>query len=124
MIDFEKEKRAYEMLRWVPYSFPEDFDWEKAALGLYSKFQKERSDKALDQWEKEHPYSSSDEIKSFRELKILKVYGENTNYSPQKGSDGFYTKRLAEYNENAGRSTRKGRQIKKSRRNGRWLYDR
>ena len=45
MVDFEKEKRAYELLRWVPYSFPEDFDWEKAALGVYSKAQKERSDK-------------------------------------------------------------------------------
>ena len=59
MVDFDKEKRAYEMLRWIPYSFPEDFNWEKASLGLYSKAQKERSDKALDQWEKENPYITS-----------------------------------------------------------------
>ena len=46
--DLEKESRAFEMLRWNPYSLPAEFDWELAGLGFYSRMQKERSDKALD----------------------------------------------------------------------------
>jgi hypothetical protein len=123
MIDYEKEKRAYEMLRWVPYSFPEEFDWEKAALGLYSKAQKERSDKALDQHDKEHPYRSSPELEAFRELERLGVYNDKDSYSPIKGANGFYTKRLAEYNNNSARRTRTSPKIKIRRRKGRWFYD-
>ena len=47
MIDFEKEKRAYDMLKFVAYSFPAEFDWELAALGVYSKAQKNEAIKHL-----------------------------------------------------------------------------
>ena len=81
MVDFDKEKRAYEMLIFVPYSFPAEFDWELAALGVYSKAQKERSDKAIGKFEKEHPYESSPELTAFRELERLGVYTQNDFYS-------------------------------------------
>ena len=123
MVDFEKEKRAYEMLRWIPYSFPADFDWEKAALGLYSKAQKERSDKALEEHGKQNPYITSPELQAFRDLEKLGVYNQTDSYSPEKASNGHYTKRLAEYNENSSRRTRKSPKIKISRRKGSWLYN-
>lgn len=124
MVDFEKERRAYELLRWVPYSFPEDFDWEKAALGVYSKAQKERSDKALDEFDKANPYETSPELKAFRELEKLGVYQQTDYFSPQKAANGFYTRRLAEYNSNSGRRKRTSPKIKIRSRKSRWLYDR
>ena len=120
--DFNKEMDAYEMLKWVPYSFPADFDWELAALGAYSKAQKERSDKALDAWEKEHPEETSPELSAFRELEKLNVYTDADHYSPMKASNGFYTRRLAEYN-NASRCSGTSPKIKIRRRNRRWLYN-
>lgn len=122
MVDFDKEKRAYEMLRWIPYSFPADFDWELAALGAYSKAQKERSDKALDEDDKAHPYESSPELKAFRELEKLGVYNQSDGYSPIKANDGFYTRRLKEYRDNAG-LTRPSSQIKRRFRKSRWDYN-
>ena len=124
MVDFEKEKRAYELLRWVPYSFPEDFDWEKAALGVYSKAQKERSDKALDKFDKANPYETSPELKAFRELEKLGVYKQTDYFSPQKAANGFYTRRLAEYKSNSGRRKGASPKIKIRSRKSRWLYDR
>ena len=124
MVDFDKEKRAYEMLCWIPYSFPADFNWELAALGAYSKAQKERSDKALDKWEKENPYQVSPELKAFRELENLGVYKQTDHYSPHKASNGFYTKRLEEYRRNSGRRTKPSPKIKNRSRKSRWLYDR
>lgn len=100
MIDFDKERRAYEMLKWVPYSFPADFCWERAALGEYSKAQKERSDKALEEFEKENPYQSSPELSAFRELEKLGVYTQSDHYSPLKAANEFYTKRLEQYKRN------------------------
>jgi hypothetical protein len=123
MIDFDKEKRAYEMLRWVPYSFPAEFDWELAALGAYSKAQKERSDKALEEDDKLNPYKSSPELEAFRKLEKLGVYTDKDSYSPIKAADGHYTKRLAEYFNNIGGSARKSSKIKKSSRRSRWLYN-
>ena len=122
MVDFKKEKQAYEMLRWIPYSFPAEFDWEKAALGLYSKAQKERSDKALEEYDKKNPYQTSPELQAFRDLEKFGVYNQNDSYSPEKAANGYYTKRLAEYNENSSRSTRKSPKIKISRRKGRCFY--
>tara|TARA_Y100001963_G_scaffold151274_1_gene233826 strand:+ start:839 stop:1210 length:372 start_codon:yes stop_codon:yes gene_type:complete len=123
MVDFKKEETAYEMLRWVPYSFPADFDWEIAALGGYSKAQKERSDKAIDEWEKERPYITNPELQAFRELERLGIYTQNDFYSPQKAGNGFYTKRLAEHLDNIGGSKRTSRKVKIRSRKSRWLYN-
>lgn len=120
MVDWEKEKRAYEMLRWIPYSFPADFNWELAALGVYSTAQKERSDLALEKWDKENPYEESSELKAFRELERLGVYNQSNYFSPMKASDGHYQRRLAEYNNSSGR-TGTSRKIKVRRRKSRWL---
>tara|TARA_Y100001963_G_scaffold50353_1_gene70504 strand:+ start:239 stop:610 length:372 start_codon:yes stop_codon:yes gene_type:complete len=122
MVDFDKERRAYEMLKWVPYSFPSEFNWELAALGAYSKAQKERSDIALDQWDKDNPYETSTEMKAFRELETLGVYTQSDYYSPAKAANAFYSRRLAEYNNASGR-TRTSRKIKVRRRKSRWLYN-
>ena len=105
MIDFEKEKRAYDMLKFVAYSVPAEFDWELAALGVYSKAQKERSDKALDEFDKENPYESSPELTAFRELERLGVYTQNDFYSPTKAANEFYTKRLRKYERNRRRNS-------------------
>ena len=105
MVDFDKEKRAYEMLKFVAYSFPAEFDWELAALGVYSKAQKERSDKAIEEFEKEHPYESSPELTAFRELERLGVYTQNDFYSPTKAANEFYTKRLRKYERNRRRNS-------------------
>ena len=52
--DFDVEKACYRRLKSVPYSLPPaEFNWELAAFGYYSKMQKERSDIALDEFEKE-----------------------------------------------------------------------
>ena len=122
MADIEKEKRAYEMLKWVPYSFPADFNMELALLGVYSKAQKERSDKALDEFDKAHPYESSPELSAFRELEKLGVYTQKDYFSPQKASDGFYTKRLREYRNNAG-LVRQSQKTKRRFRKSRWNYN-
>ena len=105
MVDFDKEKRAYDMLKFVAYSFPAEFDWELAALGVYSKAQKERSDKAIEEFEKEHPYESSPELTAFRELERLGVYTQNDFYSPTKATNEFYTKRLRKYERNRRRNS-------------------
>ena len=105
MVDFDKEKRAYEMLKFVPYSFPAEFDWELAALGVYSKAQKERSNKAIEEFEKEHPYESSPELTAFRKLERLGVYTQNDFYSPTKAANEFYTKRLRKYERNRRRDS-------------------
>ena len=83
-IDLDKEKRAYEMLRWVPYSFPADFNMELALLGTYLKAQKERSDIALDEFDKQHPYQSSAELDAFRKLEDLGRFSQKDYYSPHK----------------------------------------
>ena len=120
MVDWEKEKRAYELLRWVPYSFPADFNWELAALGVYSTAQKERSDIALDRWDRENPYEESSELKAFRGLERLGAYNQSNYFSPMKSSNRHYQRRLAEYNNSSGR-TGTSRKIKIRRRKSRWL---
>ena len=120
-IDLDKEKRAYEMLRWVPYSFPADFNMELALLGTYSKAQKERSDIALDEFDKQHPYQSSPELDAFRKLEDLGRFTQKDYYSPHKAKQGFYTSELERYTRitHSGNSPRKQKRFagnKKSRR--------
>ena len=119
--DLEKEKDAYNMLRVVPYSFPADFDIELALLGAYSKAQKERSDIALDEFEKHHPYQSSSELDAFRKLEDLGRFSQKDYYSPHKAKEGYYTSELERYTRitHSGNSPRKQKRFrgdKKTRR--------
>ncbi len=90
----DDERRAFEMLCFNPYSLPTEFDCELAALGYYSKSQKERSDSALTAFDKEHPYESSSELQAFKELEFLGIYSPNDFYSPSKAKRGYYAKTL------------------------------
>ena len=58
---------------------------------ITAKTQTERSDRALDAWEEEHPFKSSDELTAFRELERLGVYTDADFYSPSKAKNGHYT---------------------------------
>ena len=90
----QQEQRAHDLLRWVEYSLPSDFDDELAAAGHYTRLQRQRSDKALDAWEPDHDRETGDELAAFRELERLGVYSQQDFYSPTKAKDGFYTDRL------------------------------
>ena len=120
-IDLDKERRAYEMLRWVPYSFPADFNMELALLGTYSKAQQERSDIALDEFDKQHPYQSSAELDAFRKLEDLGRFTQKDYYSPHKAKDNYYTSELERYTRitrsgNSPREPKRFRGNKKTRR--------
>ena len=88
MID--ANERAYNCLQWhspvqlAPYD--ESID--------YVTIQKKRSDAALDAFDEEHPYETSDELKAFQYLERLRVYNQSDYYLPSKAKDGYYTKRL------------------------------
>ena len=82
LVSVEKERQAYKMLQSVPYSLPPaEFNWELAARGFYSKMQKERSDKALDEFEKELQPKISSEMKAFLELEQLGIYNEKDQFN-------------------------------------------
>ncbi len=99
----EDERRAFEMLCFNPYSLPTEFGWELAALGHYSKLQKERSDLALNAFDKEHPYESSSELQAFRELERMGIYSPNDFYSPEDAKERqLYTKTLKRIRERRG----------------------
>jgi len=98
----DKERRAYELLQWVPYGLPAKFDDELAQAGYYSKTQRQRSDEALDAFDAAHPYQTSDELAAFRELERLRIYSKQTLYSPAKAKDGHYTRRLKQLLEPGG----------------------
>ena len=66
MTNPDAEERAFDLLQWNPYSLPAEYNDEQALLGLYSKLQKERSNRALDAWDEQHPYKCSDELAAFR----------------------------------------------------------
>ena len=93
--DFDVELDCYGRLKSVPYSLPPaEFNWELAAFGYYSKLQKERSDIALAEFEKELQPSNYSQTAAFEELKKLGVYTEKTKYNLEQAENGFYTKRL------------------------------
>ena len=95
LVNVEKEKQAYKMLQSIPYSLPPaEFNWELAARGFYTKMQKERSDKALDEFEKELQPKISGELSAFLELEALGIYSEQDNFDPNKADNEFYTQRL------------------------------
>lgn len=93
MID-DKERRAFNLLQWVPYSLAADFDPALAAKGYYTRFQKQRSDKALDEWDKTNPHEPSLELKAFRTLHDLGHFTDDDYYSPAKAKHSFYAAEL------------------------------
>ena len=113
--DFDVEKDFYRRLKSVPYSLPPaEFNWELAAFGYYSKLQKERSDKALDEFEKELQPSNYSQTAAFEELKSLGIYTEKTKYNLEQAENGFYTKRLQTVKRSRGiNTTRRSRQTKR-----------
>ena len=113
--DFDVEKDCYRRLKSVPYSLPPaEFNWELAAFGYYSKLQKERSDKALAEFEKELQPSNYSQTAAFEELKKLGVYTEKTKYNLEQAENGFYTKRLKSVRKSRGINiARRSRQIKR-----------
>ena len=109
-IDLDKERRAYEMLRWVPYSFPADFNMELALLGVYSKAQKKRSDDAIAEFEKNNPYETSPELAAFHKLEKLGRFTQSDYYSPTKAQEGYYTRELKRFTRDRNRSAGRRKQ--------------
>ena len=109
LVSVEKERQAYKMLQSVPYSLPPaEFNWELAARGFYSKMQKKRSDKALDEFEKELQPKISSEMKAFLELEQLGIYNEKDQFNPNKADNDFYTQRLERIRKLRGNDTQGG----------------
>lgn len=83
-------ERAYELLCWQAIAplaeYQETLD--------YFTIQRQRSDIALDQWDEQHPKSSSPELEAFRELEHMGQYTQHDYYSPSKAANGFYTAQL------------------------------
>lgn len=101
------EERAYFLLQWVPYSLQAEFDEELAVTEHYSKLQKQRSNQALNAFDKEHQYECSDELTAFRELERLGVFSQSDFFSPSKAKDAFYSKRLKQHHAPVSSSDRK-----------------
>ena len=121
MTNPDAEERAFDLLQWNPYSLPAEYNDESALLGLYSKLQKERSDRALDAWDEQHPYKCSDELAAFRELERLGVYTPADFFSPSTAKNGHYTERLKQLRDSSRkpqgpqRASKQGRSIRKHR---------
>lgn len=97
MTDLNAEERAFDLLQWVPYSLPSEYDEDDAMGGKYSAMQRQRSDAALDAWDSRYPFESSEELTSFRELRRLGVYTDDDYFSPSLASDAFYRKTLKQH---------------------------
>ena len=121
MTNPDAEERAFDLLQWNPYSLPAEYNDEQALLGLYSKLQKERSNRALDAWDEQHPYKCSDELAAFRELERLGVYTPADFFSPSKAKNGHYTERLKQLRDSSRkpqgpqRASQQARPIRKHR---------
>ena len=107
-MDLSKERRAFEMLQWNPYSLPTEFNAELALLGHYSKLQRERSDNAFDRIEREFQQEQErrkakghrTELEAFHELIRQGVLNETLDlFSPVKAGDGFYSSLLKNHAE-------------------------
>lgn len=99
----DQAERAYELLKWQALAPLANFDDEVP----YFETWRQSSDRALNQWEKEHPSSSSSELDAFRELEKLGHYTQNDYYSPSKAANGFYTEQLQQRKARAPVSTDK-----------------
>ena len=90
----DRERRAYEMLRWVPYSLPTDFDPALAMAGYYTQLQDHRSNKALDEFERNLPDDTSPELHAYQILQAIGHLNEHDYYSPTRAKRGDYTAAL------------------------------
>ena len=121
MTNPDAEERAFDLLQWNPYSLPTEYDDDLALLGYYSKTQAERSNRALDAWDEQHPYKCSDELAAFRELERLGVYTPADLFSPSKAKNGHYTERLKQLRDSSRkpqgsqRAAQQARRIRKHR---------
>lgn len=87
----DRERAAWEMLRWVPYSLSTEFDPALAIEGHYSRMQDHRSSKALDAWDSAHPYQQSPELQDFHTLQAIGQLKEHDYFSPERAKQGGYT---------------------------------
>ena len=121
MTNPDAEERAFDLLQWNPYSLPTEYDDDLALLGYYSKTQAERSNRALDAWDEQHPYKCSDELAAFRELERHRVYTPADFFSPSKAKNGHYTERLKQLRDSSRkpqgpqRASKQARPIRKHR---------
>ena len=97
MLDLDAERRAFALLQWVPYSLPNEFDEELAAEQHYTRLQRQRSNAALDAFDKQHPAERSTELQAFYELERLGVYTQNDFFSPTKAKHGYYATKLRDH---------------------------
>ena len=119
MPDLARERRAWQLLQWVPCSLPTEFDEDLALLGYYTTLQKQRSDLALDQWDKAHEKPISPELSAFKELEARGIYTQSTLFSPSKAKDDSYTSRLKQLDPKAdstGRSPKPAAANRRTRR--------
>lgn len=90
----DRERRAYEMLRWVPYSLPTDFDPALAIEGHYSRLQDHRSAIALDEFERKLPDNTSPELHAYQILQAIGHLKQHDYYSPARAKQGDYSATL------------------------------
>ena len=115
MSDLEREERAFSLLQWIPYCLLAQYDEELGMLGHYTSAQAERSGIALDEFDKKHPFKTSDELTAFRELERLGVYGSKDFFSPSKAKNGHYTRRLKQHSDDTGKPQGSQRAFKQAR---------
>ena len=89
------DERAYELLRWQSLAPMGEFD----PAFPYFDVWKAASDKALHQFENEHYYETSDELKAFQYLERLGIFNQSDFYSPSKAKENEYTSRLKEHQQ-------------------------
>ena len=82
----DKEERAYLLLQWDSLAPLAPFDEELAESGFYTSVQKQRSDQALDAWDKEKPFEQGQELKAFLELEQKGFYKQSDFFSPDKAA--------------------------------------
>lgn len=82
----DKEERAYLLLQWECRAPLAPFDEELAESGFYTSVQRQRSDLALDAWDKETPYEQGQELKAFLELERRGFYTQSDFFSPDKAA--------------------------------------
>ena len=80
----DREERAYLLLQWASLAPLAPFDQELAESGFYTSVQRQRSDQALDAWDKENPFEQGKELKAFHELERRGFYTQADFFSPDK----------------------------------------
>jgi hypothetical protein len=91
------DERAYELLKWQSIAPVGDFDPTFPYFDMWKK----ASDKALDEFERDSYYETSDELKAFQYLERLGIYNQSDFYSPSKAKNNEYTERLKAHQHQA-----------------------